>query len=60
MQSALDANRKLQEQLELVKGQIDKFVLENAKQVACIKQLRVNPGTSYLHILPSLLQSFAP
>lgn len=49
MQLALDANRNLQEQLELVKGQIDKFVEENAKHAASIKQLRVNPGTVFLH-----------
>ncbi|MCJ1240367.1 hypothetical protein MMC14_008369 [Varicellaria rhodocarpa] len=44
MQAALDANRALQTQLELVKDQLDKFVLDNEQQVASIQQLRVNPS----------------
>ena len=48
MQAALDANRALQTQLELVKDQLDKFVLDNEQQVASIQQLRVNPSTCSL------------
>ncbi|KAL3133054.1 hypothetical protein ABBQ38_006960 [Trebouxia sp. C0009 RCD-2024] len=43
MQLALDANRALQEQLEMVREQIDKFMQDNEKHTASITQLRVNP-----------------
>ncbi|KAL3149312.1 hypothetical protein ABBQ32_002120 [Trebouxia sp. C0010 RCD-2024] len=44
MQMALDANRALQEQLEMVREQIDKFMQDNEKHTASITQLRVNPS----------------
>ncbi|KAL3133059.1 hypothetical protein ABBQ38_006965 [Trebouxia sp. C0009 RCD-2024] len=43
MQLALDANRALQEQLEMVREQIAKFMQDNEKHTASITQLRVNP-----------------
>ena len=50
MQSALNANRALQAQLEMVRDQIDKLMQDNEKHIASITQLRVNPS---MHILLS-------
>lgn len=44
MQAALDANRALQNQLCLVKEQIEKFLHDNGVQTASIAQLRKNPS----------------
>ena len=44
MQAALNANRALQNQLQLVKEHIEKFHHENGIQAVTIKQLRTNPS----------------
>ena len=44
MQAALNANRALQNQLQLVKEHIEKFHHDNGIQAVSIKQLRTNPS----------------
>ena len=53
MQAALNANRALQNQLQLVKEQIEKFHHENGTQAVLIKQLRTNPSV-FLWRVPTL------
>ena len=60
MQAALDANRALQSQLQLVKEQIEKFLLENSIQATSVKQLRTNPsmfscGPLLMHVAPACI-----
>ncbi|DBA68143.1 TPA: hypothetical protein ACH3X2_013950 [Trebouxia sp. C0005] len=44
MQAALNANRALQKQLQIVKEHIEKFHHDNGIQAVSIKQLRTNPS----------------
>ena len=44
MQAALDANIALQDQLQTVKEQIEKFLRDNEDQAASMKQARTNPS----------------
>ncbi len=53
MQAALNANRALQNQLQLVKEHIDKFHHDNGIQAVSIKQLRTNPSM-FLWPVPTL------
>ena len=44
MSSALEANKKLQEKLELVGGQLAQLMEDNEKHIASITQLRKSTG----------------
>ena len=60
MSAALNANRALQNQLDLVKEQIEKFLHDNGKQVESIKQLRTNPSKGSVKYCIYCLHVYSP